>query len=215
MTAVRPRVLLADDHTIVTEGLKSILDPEFELVGTAEDGRALLAAAEKLRPDVIVADITMPRLNGLDAVRALKKTNPRTKVVFLTMHSDPDLATEAFRVGASGYLLKQSAGEELITAIHAVLQGEVYVTPELKQEVLETFMRAGSAPDRTSVKLTARQREVLQLVAEGHTMKEIASALNVSTRTVETHKYDVMEKLGIETTAALIQYAIKRGIISL
>jgi DNA-binding NarL/FixJ family response regulator len=212
---MRPRVLLADDHTIVTEGLKSILDTEFELVGTAEDGRALLAAAEKLQPDVIVADITMPRLNGLDAVRALKKRNHRTKVVFLTMHSDPELASEAFRVGASGYLLKQSAGEELITAIHAVLQGEVYVTPELKQEVLETFMRAGSEPERTSVKLTARQREVLQLVAEGHTMKEIASALNVSTRTVETHKYDVMEKLGIETTAELIQYAIKRGIISL
>ncbi|HEX9725409.1 MAG TPA: response regulator transcription factor [Vicinamibacteria bacterium] len=215
MTAVRPRVLLADDHTIVTEGLKSILDPEFELVGTAEDGRALLAAAEKLQPDVIVADITMPRLNGLDAVRALKKRNHRSKVVFLTMHSDPDLATEAFRVGASGYLLKQSAGEELITAIHTVLQGEVYVTPELKQEVLEAFMRAGSDPDRTSVKVTARQREVLQLVAEGHTMKKIASALNVSTRTVESHKYDVMEKLGIETTAELIQYAIRRGIVSL
>ncbi|MGH9462896.1 MAG: response regulator [Vicinamibacteria bacterium] len=215
MTAVRPRVLLADDHTIVTEGLKSILDPEFELVGTAEDGRALLAAAEKLQPDVIVADITMPRLNGLDAVRALKKSNHRTKVIFLTMHSDPELATEAFRVGASGYVLKQSAGEELITAIHTVLQGKVYVTPELKQEVLEAFLRAGSDPDRTSVKLTARQREVLQLVAEGHTMKEIASALNVSTRTVETHKYDVMGKLGIETTAELIQYAIKRGIVSL
>jgi DNA-binding NarL/FixJ family response regulator len=131
------------------------------------------------------------------------------------MHSDPDLATEAFRVGASGYLLKQSAGEELITAIHTVLQGEVYVTPELKQEVLEAFMRAGSDPDRTSVKVTARQREVLQLVAEGHTMKKIASALNVSTRTVESHKYDVMEKLGIETTAELIQYAIRRGIVSL
>jgi DNA-binding NarL/FixJ family response regulator len=215
VTAVRPRVLLADDHTIVTEGLKGILDPEFELVGTAEDGRALLAAAEKLQPDVIVADITMPHLNGLDAVRALKKRNHRSKVVFLTMHSDPDLATEAFRVGASGYLLKQSAGEELITAIHTVLRGEVYVTPELKREVREAFKRADSDPERTSEKLTARQREVLQLVAEGHTMKEIASALNVSTRTVETHKYDVMEKLGIETTAELIQYAIKRGIVSL
>lgn len=211
----RPRVLLADDHAIVTEGLKSILDPEFELVGTAQDGRALLAAAEELQPDVIVADITMPRLNGLDAVRALKKKDARAKVVFLTMHSDADLATEAFRAGASGYLLKQSASEELITAIRTVLQGEVYVTPELKQEVLEAFMRSGSDPTRTSVTLTARQREVLQLVAEGHTMKEIASALNVSTRTVESHKYDLMEKLGLETTAELIQYAIKRGIVSL
>ena len=211
----RPRVLLADDHAIVTEGLKSILDPEFELVGTAEDGRALLAAAEKLQPDVIVADITMPLLNGLDAIRALKKKNDRAKVVFLTMHSDADLATEAFRAGASGYLLKQSAGEELITAIRTVLQGEVYVTPALKHKVLEAFMRSGSDPDRTSVKLTARQREVLQLVAEGQTMKEIALALHVSTRTVESHKYDVMEKLGLETTAELIQYAIKRGIVSL
>ena len=211
----RPRVLLADDHTIVTEGLKSILNPEFDLVGTAEDGRTLLTAAEELQPDVIVADITMPHLNGLDAVRLLKKKNDRAKVVFLTMHSDADLATEAFRAGASGYLLKQSAGEELITAIRTVLQGEVYVTPHLKEEVLEAFVRAGSDPNPPSMNLTARQREVLQLVAEGHTMKEIASALHVSTRTVESHKYDVMEKLGLETTAELIQYAIKRGIVSL
>jgi len=206
---------LADDHTIVTEGLKSILDPEFELVGTVEDGRAMLLAAEELQPDVIVADITMPSLNGLDAVRQLKKKNARTKVVFLTMHSDADLATEAFRAGASGYLLKQSAGEELITAIHTVLKGRVYLTPLIQQEVLEAFMKAGGEPEKSSVELTARQREVLQLVAEGHTMKEIASALNVSTRTVESHKYDLMEKLGLQTTAELIQYAIKRGIVSL
>lgn len=210
---MRPRVLLADDHTIVTEGLKSILDPEFELVGTVEDGRAMLVAAEELQPDVIVADITMPSLNGLDAVRQLKRKNERAKVVFLTMHSDADLATEAFRAGASGYLLKQSAGEELITAIHTVLQGRVYLTPLIQQEVLEAFMKAGS--DKASVELTARQREVLQLVAEGRTMKEIASTLNVSTRTVESHKYDLMEKLGLQTTAELIQYAIKRGIVSL
>lgn len=208
-------MLLADDHAIVTEGLKSILDPEFELVGTVEDGRAMLLAAEELQPDVIVADITMPSLNGLDAVRQLKKKNARTKVVFLTMHSDADLATEAFRAGASGYLLKQSAGEELITAIHTVLKGRVYLTPLIQQEVLEAFMKAGGEPEKSSVELTARQREVLQLVAEGHTMKEIASALNVSTRTVESHKYDLMEKLGLQTTAELIQYAIKRGIVSL
>jgi len=211
----RPRVLLADDHTIVTEGLKSILDPEFELVGTVEDGRAMLLAAEELQPDVIVADITMPSLNGLDAVRQLKKKNEKAKVVFLTMHSDADLATEAFRAGASGYLLKQSAGEELITAIHTVLKGQVYLTPLIQQEVLEAFMKAGGEPDKASVELTARQREVLQLVAEGRTMKEIATALNVSTRTVESHKYDLMEKLGLQTTAELIQYAIKRGVVSL
>ena len=212
---MRARVLLADDHTIVTEGLKGILEHEFELVGTVQDGRAMLVAAEKLQPDVIVADITMPSLNGLDAVRLLKKKNPRAKVVFLTMHSDPDLATEAFRAGASGYLLKQSAGEELITAIHTVLRGRVYVTPALQQEISESFTRAGADPSRGSEKLTARQREVLQLVANGHTMKEIASALNVSNRTVESHKYDLMERLGLETTAQLIQYAIKRGIVSL
>ncbi len=211
----RPRVLLADDHTIVTEGLKSILEPEFELVGTVEDGRAMLLAAEKLQPDVIIADITMPSLNGLDAVRQLKSKNERAKVVFLTMHSDADLATEAFRAGASGYLLKQSAGEELITAIHTVLKGRVYLTPLIQQEVLEAFMKAGGEPDKASVELTARQREVLQLVAEGRTMKEIATALNVSTRTVESHKYDLMEKLGLQTTAELIQYAIKRGVVSL
>ena len=211
----RPRVLLADDHTIVTEGLKSILEPEFELVGTVEDGRAMLLAAEELQPDVIIADITMPSLNGLDAVRQLKSKNERAKVVFLTMHSDADLATEAFRAGASGYLLKQSAGEELITAIHTVLKGRVYLTPLIQQEVLEAFMKAGGEPDKASVELTARQREVLQLVAEGRTMKEIATALNVSTRTVESHKYDLMEKLGLQTTAELIQYAIKRGVVSL
>ena len=175
----------------------------------------MLLAAEELQPDVIVADITMPSLNGLDAVRQLKKKNARAKVVFLTMHSDADLATEAFRAGASGYLLKQSAGEELITAIHTVLKGRVYLTPLIQQEVLEAFMKAGGEPERASVELTARQREVLQLVAEGHTMKEIASALSVSTRTVESHKYDLMEKLGLQTTAELIQYAIKRGIVSL
>ena len=157
----------------------------------------------------------MPSLNGLDAVRQLKKKNEKTKVVFLTMHSDADLATEAFRAGASGYLLKQSAGEELITAIHTVLKGRVYLTPLIQQEVLEAFMKAGGEPDKASVELTARQREVLQLVAEGRTMKEIATALNVSTRTVESHKYDLMEKLGLQTTAELIQYAIKRGVVSL
>ncbi len=211
----RPRVPLADDHTIVTEGLKSILEPEFELVGTVEDGRAMLLAAEELQPDVIIADITMPSLNGLDAVRQLKKKNQKAKVDFLTMHSDADLATEAFRAGASGYLLKQSAGEELITAVHTVLKGQVYLTPLIQQEVLEAFMKAGSEANKASVELTARQREVLQLVAEGRTMKEIATALNVSTRTGESHKYDLMEKLGLQTTAELIQYAIKRGVVSL
>jgi DNA-binding NarL/FixJ family response regulator len=212
---MRPRVLLADDHTIVTEGLKNILETDFELVGTVEDGRAMLVAAEELKPDVIVADITMPILNGLDAVRTLTKTGQGAKVVFLTMHSDADLAREAFRAGASGYLLKQSAGEELITAIHAVLAGEVYVTPALQSDVAETPTDDDAEADRGYAQLTARQREVLQLVAEGRTMKQIASTLNVSTRTVESHKYDLMERLGLGTTAELIQYAIQRGIVSL
>ena len=210
----RSSVLLADDHTIVAEGLRSILEPEFHLVGTVQDGHALVAAAEKLQPDVVVTDITMPKLNGLDAVRRVKKTCERVKVVFLTMHSHPDLATEAFRAGASAYLLKQSAGEELIDAIRTVLQGQVYMTPLIQQPVLEAFMRAGGEPSKASVELTARQREVLQLVAEGRTMKEIGSILNVSSRTVESHKYELMDRLGIPTTAALIHYAIKRGIVA-
>ena len=211
---MKRRVLLADDHEIVVEGLRRILEPKYDLVAAVADGRELLAEAEKLRPDVIVTDISMPSLNGLDAVRQLKKQGVRAKIVFLTMHADADLATEAFAAGAVGYVLKSSAGRELIDAIDTVLEGRVYLTPQIQQGVLEAFMKAGGEREKASIELTKRQREVLQLVAEGLTMKEIAATLDVSPRTVESHKYDLMQKLGVKTTAELIQYAIKRSIIS-
>jgi DNA-binding NarL/FixJ family response regulator len=210
----KPRVLLADDHTIVAEGLRSLLEGEFEFVGAVSDGRALLDAAQKLKPDVIVADISMPLLNGLDAARQLKRDGVTAKIVFLTMHAEAQLAAEAFRAGASGYLLKSSAGEELIAAIHEVIKGHAYVTPLITKDVLSFLMDAARQPDQPAVKLTPRQREVLQLIAEGRTMKEVASILNISSRTVESHKYEMMEALGVQTNAELLQYAIKIGLIS-
>jgi DNA-binding NarL/FixJ family response regulator len=210
----KPRVLLADDHTIVAEGLRSLLEDEFEFVGAVSDGRALLDAAQKLKPDVIVADISMPLLNGLDAARQLKRDGVTAKIVFLTMHAEAQLAAEAFRAGASGYLLKSSAGEELIAAIHEVIKGHAYVTPLITRDVLSFLMGAARQPDQPAVKLTPRQREVLQLIAEGRTMKEVASILNISSRTVESHKYEMMEALGVQTNAELLQYAIKIGLVS-
>jgi DNA-binding NarL/FixJ family response regulator len=211
----KTRVLLADDHTIVAEGLRSLLEGEFEFVGTVGDGRALLDAAQKLKPDVIVADISMPLLNGLDAARLLKRDGSTAKIVFLTMHADAQLAAEAFRAGASGYLLKSSAGEELIAAIHEVVKGRAYVTPLITRDVLSFLLDAARGPEQPAVKLTPRQREVLQLVAEGRTMKEVASILNISARTVESHKYEMMEALGVQTNAELVQYAIKIGLVTI
>jgi DNA-binding NarL/FixJ family response regulator len=209
----RPRVLLADDHKIVTEGLKGLLEPEFELVGTVEDGRALLAAAEKLRPDVIVADISMPLLNGIDSVRQIKKAHGGIKVVFLTMHPDVTYAVSAFEAGASGYVLKHSAPTELVTAIRSALNGKTFVTPLLAGEFMQhTKERAGQRD--VSTRLTQRQREILQLLAEGKSAKEIAAVLNISSRTVEFHKYRIMHDLGITSAADLIRYAIKHGIVT-
>jgi DNA-binding NarL/FixJ family response regulator len=210
----KTRVLLADDHTIVAEGLRSLLEGEFEFVGTVGDGRALLDAAQKLKPDVIVADISMPLLNGLDAARQLKRDGVTSKIIFLTMHTEAQLAAEAFRAGASGYLLKSSAGEELITAIHEVIKGRAYVTPLITRDVLSFLMEPSRGTEQSAAKLTPRQREVLQLIAEGRTMKEIASILNISVRTVESHKYEMMEALGVQTNAELVQYAIKIGLVS-
>jgi len=211
---MRPRVLLADDHKIVSEGLRSLLEPDYELVGTVEDGRALVAAAEKLSPDVIVADISMPLLNGIEAARQLKKANSRAKIVFLTMHPDVTYATRAFEAGASGYVLKHSAASELLTAIREALKGQLYVTPMIAKDVLQFFMDRPQEPRKDDIELTPRQREVLQLVVEGHSAKEIASILHISTRTVEFHKYRMMEELGLRTNAELIQYAIKHHLAS-
>jgi DNA-binding NarL/FixJ family response regulator len=206
----RTRVLLADDHTIVAEGLATLLKGHFDLVGAAGNGNELIDAARKLRPDVIVADISMPVVSGLEALRRLKAARSEAKVIFLTMHADAQLATEAFRAGASGYVLKQSAGEELITAIQEVLQGKTYLTPLMTKHVIATFTE--TTPP--AVKLTPRQRDVLRLIAEGRRMKEIAAILELSTRTVETHKYEMMRGLGVESTAELVRYAVQIGLVA-
>jgi DNA-binding NarL/FixJ family response regulator len=211
----RPRVLLADDHRIVAEGLKGLLTPEFELLGPVEDGRALVKQAKKLRPDVIVADITMPHLNGIDALEQLKKNDPRVKVVFLTMHREVAYARRALEAGASGFVLKHSAPEELVMAIHAALNGQKYITPVLAGEVLESVQRdPGSSKDPVAL-LTPRQREILQLLAEGKTAKEISTVLGISTRTVEFHKYEMMQSAGIHNSAELVHFAIKHGIVEI
>lgn len=209
-----PRVLVADDHRIVAEGLRSILEPDFELVGIVENGRDLLEAAGKLHPDVIVADISMPLLNGIEAARQLKQRGEHAKIVLLTMHSDVTYATRAFDAGASGFVLKHAASSELITAIEEVLKGRTYITPMIARELVQAY-RDGEPrqPDPTR-RLTPRQLEVLQLLAEGHSAKEMAAILNISPRTAEFHKYRMMAALEIRTTAELVQYAVKHGLVS-
>lgn len=209
----RLRVLLADDHRIVAEGLRSLLEPEFEFAGIVEDGRALIKAAEKMLPDVIVADISMPLLNGIEAVRQIKEINPDIKVVFLTMHPDVTYAAKAFEVGASGYVLKHSAPSELVTAIREAIKGRTYVTPMIAGELMQSYKEGFHLQQEGIGKLTPRQKEVLQLLAEGHSAKEIADTLCISPRTVEFHKYKMMEQLNIKTSAELVGYAIKHGIV--
>jgi DNA-binding NarL/FixJ family response regulator len=210
----RTRVLLADDHVVVAQGLETLLKESFELVGVVHDGRALVDAAEKLRPDVIVTDISMPLLNGLDAIRQIRARRPDTKVIVLTMHPETQLAAEAFRAGASGYLLKVSPGEELITAIGQVALGRAYVTTLLAKDLITLLLEAVRETSTADSPLTPRQREVLQLIAEGRTMKEVASILHISPRTAESHKYEIMETLGMKTTAELIQYAIRLKVVA-
>jgi DNA-binding NarL/FixJ family response regulator len=213
--ARRPRILVCDDHLLVAEALRSLLAAEFDLVGVVEDGRALIEAAGTLRPDVIVADISMPHLNGIDALAQLRQGGDHTPVVFLTMHRDVTFARRALEAGASGFVLKHSAPVELVMAIRAALEGRTYLTPQLAGEVLDSMKQGpGSAADPV-VSLTPRQREILQLVAEGRSAKEIASSLSISTRTVEFHKYQMMETLGLHTNAELIHFAIKHGLVQL
>ena len=210
----RIRVLLADDHKIVLDGLRSLLEPEFELAGTVEDGRALVSAAEKLRPDVIVVDISMPLLNGIEAVRQIKKLDKQVKVVFLTMHPDVTYAIRAFEAGASGYVLKHSAASELLTAIHEAIKGRTYVTPMIAGELVQAYKGGTYRQTEEAQQLTQRQREILQLLVEGNSAKEVANLLNISPRTVEFHKYNMMSKLELKSLSALIQYAIKHGFVS-
>ena len=210
----RPRVLLADDHTIVAEGLGVLLGEEFDLVGSVRDGVALVEAACRLRPDVIVTDISMPRMNGLDAIRELRRQGVDAKVVMLTMHADPQLALDALRSGAAAYLLKHSAGDELLSAVRGVLRGRTYVASLIAGEVKAVqFAEIDRGQPARPAALTARQRQVLQLIAEGRTMKEIAAALNVSARTVESHKYHMIEMLGLRTTADLVRFAVQLGLV--
>ena len=210
----RTRVLLADDHAVVAQGLEALLKESFELVGVVHDGRALVDAAETLRPDVIVTDISMPLLNGLDAIRQIRASRPDTKIIVLTMYQETQLAVDAFRAGASGYLLKVSPAEELITAIGQVALGRAYVTTLLAKDLITILIEAAQKGSTGDTPLTPRQREVLQLIAEGHTMKEVASILHISPRTAESHKYEIMQTLGMETTAALIRYAVRTRLVS-
>lgn len=209
----KPRILLADDHRMVAEGLRGLLEPDYQLVGIVEDGRALLEAADKLMPDVVVADVSMPLLNGIEAVRQLKKKNPDLLVVFLTMHLDVAYAASAFEAGASGYVLKHSAPSELLTAISCALKGRTYITPMLAGELLNYQRNRPKGEQEDGLaRLTARQREVLQLIAEGLSVKEAAAVLGISTRTVEFHKYSMMEALGLKSSAELMRFAVEHGI---
>ena len=206
----RPRILLADDHTILLDAFKALLESEFEVVGAVTDGRALLAECARLNPDVVVLDIAMPLLNGLDAGRQIKSERRSVKLIYLTMNPEPRLAAEALRLGASGYVLKSSAANELKQAIREALRGRSYITPLITRDVVGSLMeRARARPE-----LTIRQREVLQLLAEGRSMKEVGGILNVAPRTVAFHKYRMMEQLRLKTSAELIQFAVKQGVVS-
>jgi len=209
----RPRVFLADDHSLLLEAFQRLLEPRFEVVGTATDGLQMLKMVTKLQPDVVVLDIAMPSLNGLSAAAKLRKKLPDIKIVFLTMNEDPDMVTEAFRIGANAYVSKKSAASELFQAIELVIKSRSYVTPELTQGMINSFIK-NSDGEKSDGRLTFRQREVLQLLAEGHSMKRIASILSITPRTVAFHKYQIMDKLNITTNPGLIKYAIKHGIVA-
>jgi DNA-binding NarL/FixJ family response regulator len=204
-------VIVADDHTLVRDGLVSLLrEHDFDVVGSYGDGAELVEAAQRLRPDVIVADIAMPRLTGLEALRRLRALKLESRVVVLTMHKDAKLAARALQDGASGFLLKESAGDELVSAIQQALQGRVYLTPAITKDVLA---RVADTSQTSGVELTPRQREVLRLIVAGRRMKEIAAVLNLSTRTVETHKYELMTTLGLHSTAELVRYALEHRLL--
>jgi len=208
----RPRALLADHHPIVIEGLRHVLESEFEIAGEVNDGRALVAAVETLQPDVIIAEISMPLLNGIEAVRQIRKMNRKVKITFLTVHADIDFAAEALRAGCSAYILKSSSVAEIQEAMREALKGRSYVTPSIKKALVQAQTAAQGRPDKFRFKLTTRQREVLQLIAEGQSSKEIAEVLHLSPRTIEFHRYRIMKELGLRTTAELIQFAIKNGV---
>jgi DNA-binding NarL/FixJ family response regulator len=210
-TLQKARILLADDHTLVAEAFKRLLEPEFEVVASVADGRALLRVAPTLKPDLVLVDLNMPLLNGLDASEQLKAVLPSVKIIVLTMNEDAEIAAETLSKWASGYLLKKSAGSELLKAVREVLRGAKYVTPALHQELTDLSLRDPRSDVRT---LTPRQREVLQLLAEGHTMKEAAAILHVATRTVAFHKYRIMQDFGLENNSELLRFAMKQRVVN-
>lgn len=205
-----PRVLLADDHTLLLDALEKLLADEWNIVGKIHDGTALTRAADELRPDAVVLDIAMPPTNGLEIARELKQNLPDTKLIFLTMNEDPDLAAEAFRIGASAYVLKRSAASELSGAMREVIRGGRYIAPSLTQATVQSLVKQQKA---VVGDLTPRQREVLRLLAKGYAMKEVAAVLNISSRTVAFHKYQMMAQLQVRSSAELIQYAIRQAIV--
>ena len=209
----RPRVLLADDHRMLREAFAQLLENTCEIVGVVGDGRALLASAQELKPDIAIIDIAMPRLNGLDATRQLKKSIPSIKVIILTVNEDPDLAAEAFRAGASSYLLKNSAASELLRAVEETVRGQSYVTPLVAKGLMDALAHT---PDALAAKdiTSGRKREVLQLLAEGRTMKQIARTLKIKPRTVAFHKYGMMKDLGVKTSAELVRAAVRMGVVN-
>ncbi len=208
----RIKVLLADDHRIVAEGLRRLLEAEFDLIGVVEDGRAMLTAARELKPDVIISDISMPELNGVEALEELKKVDPDVRLVFLTMHQNTAYARRALDAGAMGYVLKHSATEELIMAVRAASMGRTFVSPAIAGDLMQA-MRDGSGADQDPVrKLTLRQREILRLLVDGHSAKVIAAQLDISARTVEFHKYSMMETLDVSSSAELIRFALQSGV---
>jgi DNA-binding NarL/FixJ family response regulator len=209
-----PRVLIADDHTLVAEACRKLLEPDYEVVATVSDGRALVRAVAELKPHLVIVDVAMPLLNGLDAGQQAKELLPGIKLIFLTMNHDADLAAEAFRRGASGYLLKTCAASELVIAVREVLRGKSYLSPMIARDTVDFLLRQDKKLIDEGQRLTERQREVLQLLAEGKCMKEVAAVLNLTTRTVAFHKYRIMEVLNVKTNAQLVQYAIRNHLIA-
>ena len=207
----RPRVILADDHTMFRQGLAYLLPPEMDLVATVANGRELVEVTRRLQPDLVVADLTMPDLGGLEALRLLRQERVHTRFIILTVHADPALAAEALRAGAMGYVVKQAAGEELVEALHMAIAGRTFLSPLVSGDVVRRLVEGATSPGEA---LTSRQREVLRLLAEGRRVKEIAVQLGLSVRTVETHKYEIMHVLEIDNTAELVRFAIRRGLVT-
>ena len=207
------RLLLADDHRLLADACRSLLEPEYQVVGVETDGRSLVKSAITLKPDLVILDIAMPHLNGLDAAQQIKQKLPSVKLVFMTMNQAPEVAAEAFRRGASAYVLKQSAAEELVNAVRMVLRGESYLSPLVARETVNFLLNQGKAAT-ADAQITTRQSEILQLLAEGMSMKEVANELNLKPGTVAFHKYRMMETLGLKTNAELLEYAIKRQMTS-